>query len=53
MNKFNKYFYFNTDKGQGLYLEGWTDAHRNILHLIEHGYDLDEIERFCKRENYG
>ena len=54
MNEFNEYLWFNKDKGQGRYLDGWTDALRNIVYLIENEYDLREIQRFCLRnyENY-
>ena len=51
MNEFNEYFWFNKDKGLGRYLDGWTDALRNIVYLIENEYDLSQIKRFCL-ENY-
>lgn len=49
-NKFNEYQYFDESKGTGRYYDGWKDALRNIVHLIENEYDIHEIECFCRKE---
>jgi hypothetical protein len=49
-SKFNEYKYFDENKGTGRYYDGWKDALRNIVHLIENEYDIHEIERFCRNE---
>ena len=49
-NKFNEYVYFDESKGTGRYYDGWKDALRNIVYLIENEYNISEIEHFCRKE---
>lgn len=49
-NKFDEYYWFDESKGTGRYYDGWKDALRNIVYLIENEYDVHEIERFCRNE---
>ena len=49
-NKFDEYKWFDNSKGSGRYYEGWKDALRNIVYLIENEYDVHQIAHFCRRE---
>lgn len=49
-DEFNECLCFDESKGRGRYLDGWEDALRNIVHLIENEYDLSQIEHFCRKE---